>query len=566
MELSPEQLFAFNRFKQGQNLFISGPGGSGKSYFIKYIVEHLYKRGVIHQVTSTTGCSSILLANNIHINGKPIVVKTIHSWSGIRLGKGPIKDIVSQVLKRDRVVKEWRRCKVLMLDEISMMSKKIFNTLDTVGRTVRGRPNEPFGGIQLVFLGDFYQLPPVGDYGDPETSQFCFESAKWFETFPIENHVEFTTIFRQRDETFKRILNEIRCGALSPESTEVLSGRINALYDPELHEGILPMKIFATRNQVSAVNTKHYDELETEEMCYVLSVSTNTTKYIETGEPFEPDVTEKISMATSMEMEYEIKSMSSNVPMDETVRVKEGAIVMCLVNLDLEQGISNGSVGRIIGFAYSPTSREQVPIVKYMNGVVMQMERHVFQSMEYPNICVAQIPLCLAYASSIHKMQGATLDVCEMNLGTSIFAEHQTYVALSRVRDLSGVYLTDFNPSRIKVNPIVVEFYKQFVKPEINTVSLEEEDDPIPEPPVVGLGDCPICLSRPVEAQITLCRHIFCKSCINRHLQCNLRDCAQCPMCRQPISAEMLKPMGGGWGAKKTAFKRVSSSYKVQKI
>lgn len=573
MELSPEQLYAFSKLKEGKNLFISGPGGSGKSYFIKHAVEYLHERGIIHQVTSTTGCSSILLANNIHINGKPILVKTIHSWSGIRLGKGPIKDIIKQVQKRNHIVKEWRRCRVLIIDEVSMLSKKIFDVLDNLGRTLRDRMDEPFGGIQVIFLGDFYQLPPVGDYGDPESCKFCFESTEWFKTFPIENHIEFTTIFRQRDNTFKQILNEVRCGKLSQESIQLLSDRVNAIYDPAEHDGILPMKIYATRNQVSAINAKHYMELEKEEMSFILSINTSAKKYVENGNPFEQDVIEKIESASPMEIDYEVKMMTSNIPMDEIVRVKEGAVVMCLVNMDLELGISNGSIGRIVGFSYSPITKEQVPIVRFMNGVVTQIERHVFQSTEFPNICISQIPLCLAYASSIHKMQGATLDFCEMNLGRSIFAEHQSYVALSRVRNLEGIYLTDFDPSRIKVNPMVVSFYNQFVIPDFNSNSnqIETSLTDLSSPPIYGMGECPICLQKPEDTQITNCRHIFCKSCINRHIQCSIRGSATCPICRDPISMEGIRPVsrfgsgGGSMGFRnKNPFGKYE--YKVKKV
>lgn len=215
--LSSEQQYAFSKLKKGENLFISGPGGSGKSYFIKFVVEYFHKHGIIHQVTSTTGCSSVLLSNNIRVNNKPIIAKTIHSWSGIRLGKGPVNEIIKGVLKRANVVKEWRMCKALIIDEISMLSKKLFHVLDMVGRTVRNRMDVPFGGIQIICLGDFYQLPPVGDRGDPDSYSFCFEYPEWTSVFPVENHIEFTTIFRQTDETFKRILHEVRCGKLSED-------------------------------------------------------------------------------------------------------------------------------------------------------------------------------------------------------------------------------------------------------------------------------------------------------------------------------------------------------------
>ena len=576
---TPEQAAAFAKFKQGKNLFIGGPGGSGKSFFIKAIVENLYQRGIIHQVTSTTGCSSILLSNSIRINDKPITVKTIHSWSGIRLGKGTPQDILKNVKKRNNVVKEWKRNRVLVIDEVSMLSMKLFNVLDLIGRSIRNCPDLPFGGMQVIFLGDFYQLPPVGDREEPDSARFCFESLKWFETFPIENHIEFTRIFRQSDDDFKEILNQVRCGNLSTESCQRLMERVDVPYDPEEHEGILPVKIFATRNQVAAVNKKHYDELTEEEHVYTISVTTNTTKYIDSGNYFEEDVLEKISMMSPIDIDYECKSMIQNITMDEIVRLKQGTTVMCLVNLDINLGIANGSMGRIENFVYSLITKEYVPVVRFMNGVVQPIERYVWQNTEYPNICVAQIPLCLAYANSIHKMQGSTLDVCEMNLGSSIFAEHQTYVALSRVRSLDGLYLTAFHPQRIRVNPLVVEFYSKFIREFDAGVSLDDikiEEEAI-DLSAIRMNECPICLDSREEPYITACKHVFCHSCILRHINCNIRECATCPMCRESVSVNTIKPIskiGGCGSTKKYGYgnggyggnRGFSSGYKVKKL
>lgn len=567
--LSPEQEFAFSKLKKGENLFISGPGGSGKSYFIKYIVEYFHKHGIIHQVTSTTGCSSVLLSNNIKINNKPIIVKTIHSWSGIRLGKGPVNEIVKSVLKRPNVVKEWKICKALIIDEISMLSKKLFHLLDIIGRTIR-HCELPFGGIQIICLGDFYQLPPVGDRDDPDSYSFCFESPQWSLAFPVENHIEFTTIFRQTDETFKRILQEVRSGKLSEDGCRTLMERVDVEYDSEKHEGILPIKIFATRNQVTAVNQKHYQELSGEEYVYQIGVNTNMTKYVETGLPFEEEIQEKISAMSQYEIDYECKGIIQNIPVEESFGLKNGAIVMCLVNLDLTLGIANGSLGRIIGFTYSPISKQEIPIVHFINGIVQQIDVYTWQSSEYPNICVSQIPLCLAYANSIHKMQGSTLDVCEMNLGNSIFTEHQTYVALSRVRSLDGLYLTAFHPQKIKVHPKVVEFYSKFTKiPADNTVdNIEEETVPpyMSEKVKPNIGECPICLARCDKPYITLCKHVFCQPCIIRYLQCNLHGNASCPMCRESITFETLKPLTStkSWRSSSNPFGNYS--YKVTKM
>jgi ATP-dependent DNA helicase PIF1 len=401
------------------------------------------------------------------MGGRPIIVKTIHSWSGIRLGKVSKDEIVRTVMKNKRIVREWRRVKTLIIDEISMFSYKLFEVLEELGRKTK-KNDRPFGGIQVVCLGDFFQLPPVGDYNDPETSAFCFESPVWRRVFPPENHVELTTIYRQLDPTYQRILNEVRIGKLSEESKQELQKRVGLTYDPANHGGVTPMKIFATKNQVNIVNQSQYAKIQEKEHIYQTMVKTNNKRYIETGDSIEEDLLEYCQQLSIKELEYETNSMMNNMPCEIEVRLKKGNPVMCLVNLDVESGIANGSLGVIEDFVDVMSEglisvKENVPLVRFSNGIVKTIGNYTWQSSEYPTITVSQIPLCLAYSNSIHKMQGSTLDVCEMNLGGSVFAEHQTYVALSRVKSLEGVYLSAFHPQRIRVNPTVVQFYQQFM-------------------------------------------------------------------------------------------------------
>jgi ATP-dependent DNA helicase PIF1 len=544
-ELSQGQAYAFARFQQGENLFISGPGGSGKSHLVKYFVNELHTLGKIHQVTSTTGCSSILLSNNIRIGGRPIIVKTIHSWSGIRLAKGSKEDIIKLVQKNKRVVKEWKRIKTLIIDEVSMMSYKIFDVLETLARTLR-KNDRPFGGIQIICLGDFFQLPPVGDYSDPASSAFCFEAPAWNRVFSLENHIELTTIFRQTNPVYQRILNEVRIGQLSEESKEILSQRVGLTYDSENHGGVIPMKIFATRNQVNMINTTQYEKLEEKEQVYRSHTSTTVKQYIDSGELLDEDTLERCRQLSMMEVEYECNNLTNNMPSDPEVKLKKGTPVMCLVNLDVESGIANGSMGVIEDFVASEDSMGgNIPLVRFANGVLKPIAKYTWQSSEFPTICVSQIPLCLAYANSIHKMQGSTLDVCEMNLGGSIFAEHQIYVALSRVKSIDGVYLTAFHPHRIRVNPHVVQFYRQFRSiEELSEVAATKVDDPVE--PNVALPDsveteCPICLDDMEKPHITECSHVFCQDCITRLISCTHTGRASCPMCRMVVTSRSLK-------------------------
>jgi ATP-dependent DNA helicase PIF1 len=596
-ELSQGQQYAFEKFQRGDNLFVSGPGGSGKSHLIKYFVNYLYTTGSIHQVTSTTGCSSILLSNSIRMGGRPIIVKTIHSWSGIRLGKVSKDEIVSTVMKNKRIVREWRRVKTLIIDEISMFSYKLFEVLEELGRKTK-KNDRPFGGIQVVCLGDFFQLPPVGDYNDPETSAFCFESPAWRRVFPQENHVELTTIYRQLDPIYQRILNEVRIGKLSEESNQELQKRVGLTYDPANHGGVTPMKIFATKSQVNIVNQSQYAKIQEKEHIYHTIVKTNNKRYIETGDLIEEDLLEYCQQLSIKELEYETNTMMNNMPCENEVHLKKGNPVMCLVNLDVESGIANGSLGVIEDFVDMMSEglisvKENVPLVRFSNGIVKTIGNYTWQSSEYPTITVSQIPLCLAYSNSIHKMQGSTLDVCEMNLGGSVFAEHQTYVALSRVKSLEGVYLSAFHPQRIRVNPTVVRFYQQFIplsgqvasvpiqtlkgalhqeklivedissspKTGYSTIDVVEDmkvnnDDAYtslsassPDSIVLptsasGSKECPICLEDMEKPYITHCNHKYCLECITRLVTSSHTKTTACPLCRQEVTLRTIRSIG----------------------
>ena len=164
MELSDEQIEILRRFEKGENLFITGPGGTGKTFLIKEMLK-VCKRSV--QVCALTGCAAILLDCG---------ARTIHSWSGIKIANGEIYEIVDRLYNNKYVRKTWRSTHVLILDEVSMMSKKIFELLNVLAKTMRNN-SKPFGNMQVVFLGDFYQLPPVNR--ERKETEFCFESKEW---------------------------------------------------------------------------------------------------------------------------------------------------------------------------------------------------------------------------------------------------------------------------------------------------------------------------------------------------------------------------------------------------
>ena len=227
-ELSQEQRYAHSKFVRGENLFITGPGGTGKTRLIKHLLNHTNSVNRTTAVCAMTGCAAILLNCG---------ARTLHSWSGIKLAKGEKSKVIASVLKNKKAVAVWRATKVLILDEVSMLSRKIFEIIEGIARQAR-QSSSPFGGIQVVFTGDFFQLPPIGTEGEPETEQFCFESPLWNSVFSAENHVELKTMFRQTDPTYIRILQQVRYGNLDEEGCKMLRGYVNRKLDTEKLHGI----------------------------------------------------------------------------------------------------------------------------------------------------------------------------------------------------------------------------------------------------------------------------------------------------------------------------------------
>jgi ATP-dependent DNA helicase PIF1 len=462
--LSLEQEYAFNKFCEGQNLLVCGSGGTGKSLLIENMVKYLHQKGnVSFQVTGLTGCCSVLLSNNIKINGRNLPVKTLSSWSGIRLCKGSNEPIIQNVLKNKFLVKTWRSIKVLIVDEVSMLNAKMFTVLEEIGRRTR-RNSYPFGGIQIVLLGDHLQLPPVPDSQDPETLKFCFEAEQWYNVIPHENHIELKTIFRQKDPIFREILNEVRIGELSQKNKEILQAQVGKKYNPDDHNGVIPIELFATRNQVSNINRAQYDKVEGEQFIFISKVVTNCTYYIENSKPLNHEDVLKCRHLTPQSLEYEIKNLKNNIPTEDQIYLKVGVPVMILVNLDIDESISNGTLGIIskIKKVFGVSGEHYVPTVRFSNGKERQIEPYLWQNSDFPTIVISQLPLTLSYASSIHKQQGASIECARMNLGHSIFEDSQTYVALSRITSLDGLYLDAFHANKITVNKKAKDFYASF--------------------------------------------------------------------------------------------------------
>ena len=433
--LSEEQRIAFERVQSGSNVFITGPGGTGKSHLIRCIVEWCKSKGKIVQVCALTGCAALLLECG---------AKTVHSWAGIGLANGPANKTISLIGKHKYKSKPWRKVNVLIIDEISMMSKKLFEILDGIGRLARNTPHKPFGGIQIVLSGDFYQLPPVGDIDEPDSTAFCFESHLWKDD--IDYTIELTTMFRQKDPVYVKALNQIRVGLMKRSSYELLCTRILAICEGD----IKPTMLMPLRRHADKINKHELDSLGDKE-CKTYSMSNIDDRDKLT------DIQNRILKRTEqalVEREYEL--LRNNIIADKDIVIKIGSQVMCIANIDMEGPVPivNGSQGIVETFV------GDLPMVRFKNGQKRIIGYHVWISENYPWVGVKQIPLIHAWAITIHKAQGVTLEIAEIDAGNNIFECGQTYVALSRVKSLDGLFLSAFDPKKIIVNKKVQRYYE----------------------------------------------------------------------------------------------------------
>lgn len=427
--LNTEQRAAFDAVAAGKSIFITGPGGTGKSYLIQALYHLLPDRvGKLVGVTALTGCAALLLGR---------FAKTLHSWGGIGLGRQEPATLATAIRRSNSALRRWRHTDILVIDEVSMLTPELLEKLDQVARIVRMK-DLPMGGLQIVFVGDFYQLPPVVKAEDGRREmKFVFESPLWKEI--VRETIQLQQIVRQADPAFQQVLHEARRGELSPQSISILKSRQGLDWQNEL---IRPTLLFTRRAEVDLVNEKNFKALQGERRPFTVETV------------FAPFETLRGLTEQSPNVKRAIEKLDKDSPYVSELVLAVGAQVMLLMNKYPEAGLVNGSRGVVVGF-----DATGAPLVQFRRGSPVPIAATTWESDEIEGVFRKQIPLRLAYAITIHKAQGATLDCALIDIGTSTFEYGQAYVALSRVKSLECLYIWDIEATAFRAHPKVKQFY-----------------------------------------------------------------------------------------------------------
>ncbi|XP_014284591.1 ATP-dependent DNA helicase PIF1 [Halyomorpha halys] len=404
VSITDEQKRVLHEVQKGCNVFFTGSAGTGKSYLLQAIINVLPPEMTV--ATASTGSAACLIGG-----------VTLHSFAGIGDGESSLAKCL-QLAKRPNVQQNWRNCKHLIIDEISMIDSELFEKIEWVARQIRGN-DKPFGGIQVIVCGDFLQLPPVKN----NKKRFCFMSESWdkcnFSTFILKQ------VHRQNDSQFISILNKVRLGDANPELTKILQDTATQNIEGG---GILATRLCCYTKEAKEINDSK-----------LKSLPGNSRVFEATDSP--DGVTKTLDDCTAVEKQ---------------IFLKEGAQVMLLKNINVSSGLVNGARGVVQKFVNG------TPVVKFLSGTCYNVkeEKWVIKTPQGMLLTRKQLPLRLAWAFSIHKSQGLTLDCVEICLNNT-FEAGQAYVALSRAKSLDRLRVIGFHPKQVWANPDVLKFYKR---------------------------------------------------------------------------------------------------------
>ncbi len=390
----------------GKNVFLTGAPGTGKTYILNQYIKYLKAYGINVAITAPTGIAAS------HINGI-----TLHSFFGIGIKESLSQYDIENLTEKKYLWDRMKNLKVLIIDEVSMLSPKLFVSIDNILRTFKFSA-EPFGGIQVILVGDFFQLPPIQK--KKEEKRFIFQTDLW-------NNLDLNMCYldkshRHDDEDLLKILNEIRNGNVSDGSMEHFRNRYKK--NPENNSVIT--KLYTHNIDVDKINTH---------------------ELIKIDEPIK-----KYEAHTTGSKKWCERILNSSLVL-QNLELKLGALVFFIKN-NYEKGYINGTLGTVVDFDVF-----NVPIVEIKSGKRIKAERMewIFSDNEgNPKATIKQIPLRLAWAITVHKSQGMTLDSAEIDLSKA-FEPGQGYVALSRIKSLSGLKLMGLNDVALCIDTHVLK-------------------------------------------------------------------------------------------------------------
>lgn len=410
-----KQETALKLLKAGENVFLTGSAGAGKTYTLNQYINYLKARKVPVAITASTGIAAT------HMNGM-----TIHTWAGIGI-KDFLSDADLKNMKERKYLKEHlENAQVLIIDEISMLHAKQLNLVNQVLKYFK-ESDEAFGGIQVIVAGDFFQLPPVGKKDENNRDKFCFMSESWVEAkFQV---CYLTEQHRQGNDYLNEVLNAIRSQNISHEHLQALdqTGQQNI--------GETFTRLYTHNMDVDAINYKHLNAIEADERKFEARCDGN----------------EKL-----------METLKSSVRAPENLSLKKNAKVMFVKN-NFDMGYINGSLGEVIGFE-EDDEHGILPKVKLTDGTVLTVAPETWSIDNEAGKTIAsfqQIPLRLAWAITIHKSQGMTLEAAEINLSHT-FEKGQGYVALSRLKTLAGLKLLGINAQALELDRLAIKADRRF--------------------------------------------------------------------------------------------------------
>ncbi len=423
------QSTALKILKSGQNVFLTGSAGTGKTYILNEYTLYLRSRKIIPTVVAPTGIAAS------HLNGQ-----TIHSYFSLGIRDSVDEYFISNLLEKKYLQTRFKKLKVLIIDEISMVSPNIFTAIDKILQAFK--ENEaPFGGIQVILSGDFFQLPPISQSND--SKRFAWQSPSWkaldLQTCYLEKK------FRQDDNQLIFVLDEIRSGQISQKTYDILNER----HQKDLDIEFTPTKLYTHNMDVDRINNDELDRLPTSAVTYEFHSEGAKTN---------------------------IEKLFKSALVQEELTLKKDAVVMFIKN-NPEKYYINGTTGVVIDFS---KDEKQLPIVKLSNGYVIKVE---FEDWAIENdkgkvqAKISQIPLKLAWAITIHKSQGMTLDAAQIDLSKT-FEVGQGYVALSRIKNIEGLKLMGFNEKALSVDPLILSIdprIKQASKKAYDNIEAQDE-------------------------------------------------------------------------------------------